>query len=66
MIEFISNWLLLGVIITLIYELQTPGIEKTNESRIKMILIGPLLLLSFIVGFLIGLFKDVDDWFKNN
>jgi hypothetical protein len=66
MIEFISNWLLLGVIITLIYELQTPDIEKTNESRIKMILIGPLMLLSFIVGFLIGLFKDVDDWFKNN
>lgn len=66
MIEFISNWLLLGVIITLIYELQTPDIEKTNESRIKMILIGPLMLLSFIVGFLMGLFKDVDDWFKNN
>jgi hypothetical protein len=66
MIEFISNWLLLGVIITLIYELQTPDIQKTNESRIKMILIGPLMLLSFIVGFLIGLFKDVDDWFKNN
>ena len=66
MIDFIWFWLLIGTIVALFIELTTEDTYKTNMSRIKLIFVGPLLLIAFIVGFIIGWFKDVRTWFEDD
>jgi len=66
MIDFIWFWLLIGTIVSLFIELTTEDTYKTNRSRIKLLFVGPLLLIAFIVGFIIGWFKDVRTWFEDD
>jgi len=66
MIDFIWCWLLIGTIVALSIELTTEDTHKTNESRIKLIFVGPILLIAFIVGFIIGWFRDVRTWFEDD
>ena len=66
MIDFIWSWLFLGTLIAILIELTSEETHKTNGSRIKLILIGPILLLAFILGFIIGWFRDVRTWFEDD